>query len=516
MLHAHKIVGHVPFGAPLSLNLPRPAFLPSRILSDEERHDFVMRRDRLFALCTPSEQQRLLMLAQWIGAHDPPASGFVAELETLQAEGEADVVFGVVHFLRMVPVQVGIDAQRESLKQELTRLAASCAEDARVPAARRFAAIQRCALWSRVTGLAHDVHDVDLHTWRQLLALLQEDAASAVHVVDAWDRRTSPHVFNELSLRQDPQLAHRLAVALRPHRPDVAAALLGDSVFHASFQHERLQGNEPALGALQRAMDASCALLAEWTLTAGLLGTDAAMAALQNLFRFGDPAQPYWRRLPQQAMALLAAEHPHAVPTLACVAFYAPAESTQKTMALELLEHRLRRLTADAATVPLAWTQLPDFLQSTQPLLDERLLSGRNRRVPAQPDHELHHIVDRAVNDLMRQVATELPEQVLGKRVQLVQTLDSEALIRKHHQLLRGEFEALAQDHPGEAGLAMKRLIQYCAYSQLDDEMYKRDLCSESFHLLLPTLEAISPADAAIAREGIDWDLREQGFDWDD
>ena len=185
MLHAHKIVGHVPFGAPLSLNLPRPAFLPSRILSDEERHDFVMRRDRLFALCTPSEQQRLLMLAQWIGAHDPPASGFVAELETLQAEGEADVVFGVVHFLRMVPVQVGIDAQRESLKQELTRLAASCAEDARVPAARRFAAIQRCALWSRVTGLAHDVHDVDLHMWRQLLALLQEDAASAVHVVDA-------------------------------------------------------------------------------------------------------------------------------------------------------------------------------------------------------------------------------------------------------------------------------------------------------------------------------------------
>ncbi|MET3440572.1 hypothetical protein ABIC94_001326 [Variovorax paradoxus] len=577
-------IGHLlPFAASLFPNLPRPAFLPRRILSDKERYDFVMRRDRLFALCTPSEQRRIMTLAHWFDAHDPllmakpnlftraggvvaldrvlpwmrmlpghqrrapslverglatvangidmlekwrgqrALRGFIAELEALQVQGEADVLFGVVHFLRMVPVQVGLDAQREPLKQELERLVAACMGDASVPAVQRFAAIQRCALWSRdVTGWTHDVRDLDLHTWRQLLALLQEDAAAAVHVVDEhWDRRTSPQLFSKLSLHEDPQLAYRLAVALRPHRPDVAAALLGDSIFYASFQREKLRGDEAALMALEKVMDGSCALLAEWVLTEGVLGVDSAMAALQKLFQFGDPAQSYWRCLPHRAMALLRSLLPagqsHPVPTLACVALYSPVGDPLGAMALELLEDTVRRLTEDAPKAPLeALSRLTDFFQFTLSRLEDKVLSGRNRRVPTQPDHGLLHIVDRVVDDLMARVAVEMPEQVLTKRMLLAHGLANETLIRKHHRLLRAEFEGLARAYPQNAGRMMKRLIKYCAYSQVDDEMYKRDLCSESFYLLLPILDAISPPDAAVAREGIGWNLREQGYDRDE
>lgn len=559
-------------------NLPRPAFLPRRNLSDKERHDFVMRRDRLFALCTPSEQSQIVALAQWFDAHDPllmakpnvftragsvvtldrimpwvrmlpghqgrsphlgerglavvatgidrlekwrgqrALRGFVAELEALLAQGAADVLFGVVHFLRMVPVQVGMDEQRQPLKQELERLAAACARDTRVSPARRFAALRRCAFWSQeVMDWRHDIPDLKLHTWRQLLALLQEDAPAAVQIVDEYfGRRTSPQLLSLPSLHEYPQLAYRLAVALQPHRPDVAAALLADSITSASFQREKLRGDEAALTALEKVMDGSCALLAEWALAESTLGVDAAIAALQKLFRFGDPAQPYWRRLPHRAMALLTTEHAHHVATLACVAIYSPADDPLGAMALELLEDMVRQLTADAQAPLEAPSSLTDFFQFTLSLLEDKVLSGRNRRIPARPDHVLLHTVDRAVDNLMARVAVEMPEQVLRKRMLLAHGLVHETLIRKHHALLREEFEDFARASPQNAGRMMKRLIKYCAYSQVDDEMYKRDLCSESFYLLLPVLDKISPPDAAVARTGIGWNLREQGYDMDD
>lgn len=565
----------------MSLNLPRPAFLPRRFLSDKERYDFVMRRDRLFALCTPSEQHQLIRLAQWFDAHDPvlmatpnlftradsvvswdrlmsrmlapdpqrrtphlverglaavangihrlekwrgqrALRGFVSELDALLAEGSVDVLFGVVHFLRMVPVQVGMDAQRQPLKQELERLAGACVGDARVPIVRRFAAIQRCALWPRdVTGWMHDVRDLNLHIWRQLLALLREDAAAALHVIDEhWGRRTSPELFSLVSLHEDPQLAYWLAVSLRPHRADVAAVLLGDSIFWASSQREKLRGDEIALTALEKVMDGSCALLAEWAFAESVLSVDAAMAAIQKLFQFGDPTQSYWRQLPQRAMVLLHSlgptEHSHSVPTLACVAFYSPPGDPLGSLALQLLEDMVRQLAVAAAAQASLGLRLTDFFRLTLSRLEDKVLSGRNRRVPAQPDHVLLHTVDRVVDDLMVRVAVKMPEQVLKKRMRLAQNLVHETLIRKHHKLLREEFEGLARSYPQNAGHMMKKLIKYCAYSQSDDEMYKKDLCSESFYLLLPVLDSISPPDAAVAREGIGWNNREQGLDMDD
>jgi len=57
-------------------------------------------------------------------------------------------------------------------------------------------------------------------------------------------------------------------------------------------------------------------------------------------------------------------------------------------------------------------------------------------------------------------------------------------------------------------GEALKRLIQYRYYSHSQDEMYLSEICQETFDLLVPILERISPPDAAIARSGIGWNPR--------
>jgi hypothetical protein len=82
------------------------------------------------------------------------------------------------------------------------------------------------------------------------------------------------------------------------------------------------------------------------------------------------------------------------------------------------------------------------------------------------------------------------------------------ALSRKYHGVLNDEFQVRACRHPNDAGLALKKLIQRCGYSRIEDESYRSDLHRESFNAMLSTLEAISPADAAVARSGIGWSPR--------
>ena len=50
------------------LTLPPSAFIPRRHLAVQQRYEFIEKRDRLFALCTPEEQQCLIKLARWYGA----------------------------------------------------------------------------------------------------------------------------------------------------------------------------------------------------------------------------------------------------------------------------------------------------------------------------------------------------------------------------------------------------------------------------------------------------------------
>lgn len=58
---------------------------------------------------------------------------------------------------------------------------------------------------------------------------------------------------------------------------------------------------------------------------------------------------------------------------------------------------------------------------------------------------------------------------------------------------------------PVDAGLALKTLIRYKGYSQTDDDLYRKQVCQDLFDALVPSLDAVSADDAAVARSGIGW-----------
>lgn len=555
-------------------NLPSTAFLPQRPLGDKERHAFVTRRDRLFALCSPAEQRRLIRAAHWYDARDPQLlskpnifgksheavirhkyllllrsqppglltrilarvasvislvehwrgqrvrKSFLAHLSIQRGAGAADELIGVVHFLRLLPVEVGF----EKVEKQLEALAADCAADTRVPVVRRFAAAARCKLWpTDVTGTLVP-RDLSVHVWRLLLELADEDAGAAGREIDEhWERRTSSELLNTLYLDDEPQLAYRLAVKLRPHRADFAVSVLSSSIWYSSFQLSRVPPS--AVGALQQVMDASCLLLAEWTLSTQSPGVQAALGALTCLFQFGDPQQPYWRKLAPQCLALCRtlppSEQARQLRLLASVVLYTDAGDPVSVQALELVLAVAHYMTSEASEwfarpeafawdlfLPSLETSVSEICRATVALLEDKTLSGRNRRVEARPDHALLHAVDDLLGNLMERAAGVAPQHALLNMVSVIRGLSHQGLVREHHRRLRQEFERRARAFPADAGLALKRLIQYCGFSQVDDEMYKKDLCQESFDLLLPVLEAISPEHAAVARTGIGWSPR--------
>ena len=132
----------------------------------------------------------------------------------------------------------------------------------------------------------------------------------------------------------------------------------------------------------------------------------------------------------------------------------------------------------------------------------------RNRHIAASPSHPLLHLVETQLQVFLARLLKVEPACALSNLVLLTLALSNETLIRKHHRMLQEEFKALAGDYPADAGHALKKLIQHCGYSQMDDEMYRKELCKESFNVLLPLLESISSADAAVARTGIGWSPR--------
>lgn len=478
-------------------------------LDDRERDEFVTRRDRLFALCTPAEQQRLVAAASWHGAGD---QHLLAHLANLREDGLADELLGVVHFLRLLPLRTAFDAQRD-LDRALMELTAACATDARVPASRRFAAAQRCQLWPRESTGWRVPRDLGPHIWRLLAELAQEDGPAALHAIDEhWTRLPPSNLFSPVCLHEHPQLSYQLAIQFRPDRPDFATEMLGTSIFDASFLLAKVEPD--AAAALQRVMDASCRLLAQWTLQGPALQPTTALRALAILFRFGEPTQPYWRELGPRCLGTMRGLPPSGeedrLRLLANVVFYADAGDPLAAEALSMLTAAARRkLARDPG--PLrpsdrsAGFEAPvgDICRAILSVLEDKLMSGRNPRVPAQPEHVLLHTVDALVDDLLERVLGGQTPHALEHWICVVCGLSHETLVRKNHRILRERFASLARLDPVDAGLALKRLVQYCGYSQVDDEMYRKTLCRESFDLLLPTLEAISPADATVARTGI-------------
>jgi hypothetical protein len=518
--------------------LPARAFFPPYVLKENDRRSFVDRRDSLFAACTPAEQQCLLALAEWLASEQLQTTGnyyadrrlgeglrsrFLERLSSLVDAGQSDVLLGVTQFLQVFPFEIAFDLNYD-LRVKLTALTLQYVDDPQTPALKRLEAVLRCIGWPRDAPpwlWGKSPRDLICHNWRLLDSLVREDLPAAIRVIDEhWTPRASSAAFSTAHLHGSPDLAHRLAVALRPHRPSFAAEMLEQSIWVAWFEWKWNKVTPAAQQALEADIDASCVLLAEWTLDGAAACPADVLHGLRRLFRFGNPLAAYWPKLPEECMAAVRDMHPGkerylmdrlgdvVFELLADVAFYGVPGMPQAQEAHAMFQASVASSFDKAQG--WEWDLNSSCLQISESasLLDDKVLSRRNRHVAPNPDHFLLHTLDDLFFGLLQRLVAREPEAALQHRVSLTLNVQNEALTLKHHRLLREEFEPRARANPADAGLALKKLIAYCGYSQMDDTMFKRDLCQQSFEALLPVLEAISPADAAVARTGIDWDLR--------
>jgi hypothetical protein len=535
--------------------LPENAFLPKRPLNEQEMQSFITRRNRMFSLCTPVEQQCLSELAEWyatirlefmskpnlfsqshsvwfnhryfpwanpkpnpivIGLSKVHELNFKAErwigaraqqslitrLLSLFNETEIYGLGAVIHFLRQLPIEFDADGIEERLDGLMREWLASN----RVPAAKRFDVLLGCLAWLyEDKGYGADDAKLRKQAWPLLLEIAENDLPYAVSLVDEhWAQTRSPEILMTLHLYEQPELAYKLAVKFKPYRTDFASDMLRVSIFYASFQLKKL--DQTMTKELDMVMDTSCQLLAQWTLDRSWTSSQSALQSLDRLFSFGDPLAVYWHRLTPEGLAILKElplkELDQKLSLLAKMVFY-NENSAHVGEVFELYKTCVQR----RLSVRGDWDSIRDTSQSLS-ILEDKVLSMRNRRVSANPNHPLLQWVNAQLQDLLNRLLTSEPASGLSNIVSLMLALTNESLARKYHQTLRDEFEARARKYPTDAGVALKSLIQYCGFSQLDDEMYRRNLCKESFDYLLPLLESISSTDATVARTGIGWNPR--------
>lgn len=545
--------------------LPEHAFLPRDALNPEELARFQERRDKLLALTSAASQECIRALAKSHGSHrvrllpdsnlfgrsftkgfyhrmlpfmNPKPNllerglakvhvavgeldnwrgrraygGLLGRLRAMIARGEADVAMGVIHFFRALPLEVGYDSQR-ALDDALDDMAVACCTSPLVPAARRVDAAVRC-MQSSVepdgvpgTGSSSILRE---RLWPLLLELANDDMPAATRLIDQHWQGGRSDILMTLCLHDTPELAYRLAIKVKTHRPAFAAAMLCESIYVNKFKLDKLDA--PSAAALQEIMDAACRLLAEWTLDEAGADPVGKLKSMESLLQFGNPADAYWRSLPAKILpmvqALDAAQQDQQLRIIAQTAFYAPQDSAIAADARALFAVLAARRLGHPSSWTFAFEQgLRDACVALC-VLEDKVLSLRNRRIDALPEHPLLSILDAHLEVCLDSLRASEPESALQHRVSMIHEHALESSIRHLHQLFRTEFAGLARTNPADAGRALKSVIQYCGYSQLQDQMYKKTLCQESFDQLLPALKAISPADAAVARAGVGWSPR--------
>ncbi len=545
--------------------LPKNSFLPRHKLSEKERRSFIERRDKIYSLCTPAEQQCLQKLALFYDSYRHELVGlgqpnifaqssmvvfrhryfpwenqkpslamrglaqvsvlitkaerwyakrsqavFIEYLNNLFNKGAEDVLLGVTQFCLALPLQVGTLYGQRAFEDQLKALAGKCISSVGVSALRRFEAAQRCIQWE---PQSHPQYAFDLrnHMWHLLFEVAQEDMTSALALIDEhWNQIRSPQILISLRLHETPELAYQLAVKLKPHRRAFAVDMLCQSIFCASMQLKKVDQSSAEL--LEKAMDDSCRLLADWTFELPPMDSNNMLRPMGYLFQFGNPDDDYWKSIPRQCLAIIKGlsptEQDKQLRLLAQIVFYESSAPSLVSEAHELFQACVaRRLSGIKEWQWSGAGDVSDVCGSIS-ILEEKTSSSRNRYITACPSHFLLVTVEKQLEFLLERLTSEDSSHALYHIVSLTLALSNENLIRKFHRALREEFEARACNYPADAGEALKSLIRYCGYSQSDDEMYRKELCEESFDVLLPVLERISPNDAAIARTGIGWNPR--------
>jgi hypothetical protein len=547
-------------------SLPEEAFLPKRPCNEHERLSFLVRRNRMFSLCTPAEQQCLTELARWYATvrlelfakpnlftesysawfnHrysfraksklNPITLGLskaslliykierrlglyaqsrlITRMRSIVGEDEIDRLVVVTHFFRMLPLDFGIIEQR-AFENRLDALMGECLASGRISAVRRFDAVRRCVAWSYEgnryeMGMSNAC--LSKHVWPLLLEVAQEDMESAVHLIDAhWNQTRPPQILMTLHLHEQSELAYKLAVKLKPHRVDFAAGMLCVLVFDASYQVKKV--DQPAADVLGKIIEASCQLLAAWTFERSWTASQGALRSIDHLLRFGDPQADYWSKLAAEGLTIMKTlpekELDRQLRLLAQVVFYSVNSAVVREGFELFIGCIKRRLDVKGDWEWFLTPTIEDVSQSLS-ILEDKVMSMRNQRIKANPNHPLLNAVEQQLEVFLADLQSSQPASGLTNIVSLTLALTNETLIRKFHQILREEFEMRAREFPVDAGLALKSMIQHCGYSQMDDEEYRKDLCKESYNALLPILECISSSDAAVARTGVGWSPRQ-------
>lgn len=544
------------------LTLPQLAFLPQRHLEVKERHDFIERRDHLFAHCTPAERQCLIQLAQWYGAqrhqvlktpnifcdsyradfqhryipwmHARPSAmvrirasvwrricdidqwlqtrlqrKMIAQLESMRQRCGDEVLMGVASYLRALPLELGYDVQR-ALQEQLEQLAGKCASSKEVTPQQRMDSLIRSI---RAAPNSDDSARLRKEVWPTLLAVMEQDIPAGLHLLDThWQSKESPCIMMSLYLHEVPELAHRLALAFHPHRPAFASEMLCDSLMSLSFKLTKLEGS--ARDACEQVMDASSRLLADWLKTLPSEASDASLRSITFLLAYGNPAEDYWATLPGAALEIIKgldhAKQRQYVRLMAQIPFYAQRGSSQEGEGMALFEAYATR----ALAIPDDATELSEVdvyeICGALSILENKTMSYRNRRIDANPSHPLLRVVEVRLQQVLERLTVQAPQTALPNIVGMALALSNQVLVRKLHHILRTQFEQRARAFPESGGKALQRLIQSRSSSHSRDEMYLSHICQETFDLLLPILDRISPPDAAVARSGIGWDPRNE------
>jgi hypothetical protein len=443
----------------------------------------------------------------------------VTVLRRLAAKGQEDVLLGAVDMLRALPLEVG----EQRLEEPLAHITRECMAANGVAPARRMDAVLRC-LDRAGRPPSHAVRGTDelrAGAWRLLLELAENDIAAAARVVD-WQvaRDGQSNGFSRLDRCEKPEQSFRLARLLRPHRPVFAMDLLVDAIGDANRFTPKTEAESEV--ALERLIDGSCGLLGEWLAPVEQYPAPLLFRALRTLFELGDPDSGAWSSLPTWAMhlddRLQPADSERRTSLLAWVAFYGRTTAPQlAALALHRLEQVAKKALDDctelatAGDLGLLWDPLADAIRCLSEclhLVEHPLARGRNRRVPACPDHPLVELVEGLVDTHVARILTSPQPTALSRLASVLSAVLQDRLFDRYHDAFQARFASLARLDPQDAGLALKRIAVSFGFGRHDRTDDRKQRCQSTFDLLLPDLEALSATAAKEARSGIGWSSR--------
>ncbi len=437
----------------------------------------------------------------------------LAQQVSVQRDG--DVMLGLAYFLCVLRVDIA-SFGTEGLSKRLSSLAKTSLENSATPAMRLLDRLVPLILLEESMERQHQLDTrfpkLKEHVWHLLLRAVKDDPTWVqVFIDEHWKRESKwSGMLSVWPLHGQSDLAYRLALTTRVDRPEFAADMLLEAIQDAGWKVTKDRNAAPE--SLVCLLDAACDHLWSWLqepLSAGIANDDI-QDRLGALFRYGNPGRPYWSELPACALKVIESisvdEQARVLSSglLAMAIFYSDQDQQTATCGTALFRACLQHRSLTASSVRQLSEAAVDATKAIS-VMEGGILSGRNRYVTARPEHSLMQVVADYLDESKDKMRTLQPATVLVDQMDLALGVRVETLFCRLMEQFRNEFEQRVKSFPVDAGLALKRLIQYKGYSQTDDDLYRKQVCQDLFDALVPSLDAVSADDAAVARSGIGW-----------